>query len=264
MRSGPTEEHLLFGKTRRIIAVTASLSLLTLGFSIPPNPSTAAAPDPGVAASSSGASFEVPSALDEVRGLQLDAQRAARGARQAAQAATAVKVEAARAAAVQAATQAKKKTEGAKKAVAGKSTAGTRPATSAAAGAGKKAPAAAPAASGRVAEVTRFALAQVGKRYVFATAGPNTFDCSGLTKASFARIGITLTHQTNAQFRTGRAVSRSQLQPGDLVFWGSGGNITHVAISLGGNAIVHAANSRTGVVRGTIYGNPVGYRRIVG
>ena len=112
--------------------------------------------------------------------------------------------------------------------------------------------------SGRGAVIAQFGLSQVGERYVWGSSGPNQWDCSGLSQGAARAAGVNLPHQSGAQMNYGRAVSRSQLQPGDLVFWSG-----HVAISLGGNRIVHAANSKVGVVVGTIYGSPIGYRRIV-
>jgi cell wall-associated NlpC family hydrolase len=106
-----------------------------------------------------------------------------------------------------------------------------------------------PKVTGKVGTVVSYARAQVGKRYVFATAGPNTFDCSGLVKASYARIGVSLPHQTGGLIRKGRAVSRSQLAPGDLVFPSAG----HVGIYIGGGQMVHASNPRTGVKVSGIY-----------
>ncbi len=130
----------------------------------------------------------------------------------------------------------------------------SRPATSSGAGAGAgtgagtKKPAG-KAATGKAATVVSYVRAQIGKRYVFATAGPNTFDCSGLVKAAYARIGISLPHQTGGLIRKGRAVSRSALAPGDLVFPSSG----HVGIYVGDGLIVHASNPRTGVKISKIY-----------
>lgn len=114
-------------------------------------------------------------------------------------------------------------------------------------------------ASGNLQAVVNFALAQVGDSYQWGATGPDRWDCSAITMAAYARIGIKLPHQSEQQMRYGRPVSRSDLKPGDLIFWNG-----HVALSLGGNALVHAANPRVGVVRGTIYGSPIGYRRLVG
>lgn len=119
-------------------------------------------------------------------------------------------------------------------------------------------------ASGNLAAVVNFALAQAGDRYVWGAAGPNAWDCSALSMVAYARIGVRLPHNAAAQYRFGRPVARAQLRAGDLVFWGNRGGIYHVAISLGGDRIVHAANPRKGVLVAAIYGTPAGYRRIVG
>jgi cell wall-associated NlpC family hydrolase len=95
----------------------------------------------------------------------------------------------------------------------------------------------------RLETVIAYALAQVGKPYVFAAAGPNAFDCSGLVMAAFARIGIRLPHFTGTMIRYGSPVSRSALRRGDMVFPTSG----HVAIYLGGGRIVEAANPRVDI-----------------
>lgn len=102
----------------------------------------------------------------------------------------------------------------------------------------RRAPAApaAPADGTRAAIVVAFALAQLGKPYVWAAAGPGSYDCSGLVLAAYARVGIALPHQTGGIVGYGRPVSRAALQPGDVVF-PSGG---HVAIYIGGGRMVHA------------------------
>lgn len=94
----------------------------------------------------------------------------------------------------------------------------------------------APADGSRAAAVVAFALSQLGKPYRFATAGPNSFDCSGLAKAAYSTVGVNIPHQTGGIVRLGRRVERSELAPGDLVFPSSG----HVGISLGGEKMVHA------------------------
>lgn len=104
-------------------------------------------------------------------------------------------------------------------------------------------------AAGRAAAVVAFARAQVGKRYVFATAGPNTFDCSGLVVAAYRLVGLGLPHQTGALAGRGRPVSRAQLAPGDLVFPASG----HVGIYVGGGMMVHASTPRGGVKLSPVY-----------
>ncbi len=94
--------------------------------------------------------------------------------------------------------------------------------------------------------VVNYALGQVGKRYVFFTAGPDTFDCSGLVKAAYGQIGRTLIHQSAVQATYGRAVDwkTEPIKPGDLVVtWGSSspaGVIGHVGIAVSGSKWVHA------------------------
>src|SRR5206468_2438965 len=72
--------------------------------------------------------------------------------------------------------------------------------------------------SGSVQAVIAFAEAQVGKAYVFGAAGPDAYDCSGLTMAAWAQAGVTLPHSAAEQYNYGTHVAYSQLQPGDLIF----------------------------------------------
>lgn len=123
----------------------------------------------------------------------------------------------------------------------GKPAASTAPAVKKKVPTGKKRPperavrAGAPRA-GAASAVVAYALAQVGKPYRFATAGPNTFDCSGLAKAAYARVGVAVPHQTGSIIGRGRAVGRAELASGDLVFPSSG----HVGIYIGDGRMVHA------------------------
>jgi cell wall-associated NlpC family hydrolase len=99
--------------------------------------------------------------------------------------------------------------------------------------------------SGRAAAAVNYALAQVGDAYVYGAAGPDAFDCSGLTMMAWAQAGVSLPHSSSAQMSSGPAVSMSALQPGDLVFYYS--PVSHVGIYIGNGQIVHAANPSTGV-----------------
>ncbi len=98
-------------------------------------------------------------------------------------------------------------------------------------------PAPAPTAAAGVA--VRTALAQRGDRYVPGAAGPDAFDCSGLTMYAYAAAGIALPHSSRAQSTMGVAVSRSDLQPGDLVFFYR--PVSHVGIYIGNGQMVHAS-----------------------
>ena len=95
-------------------------------------------------------------------------------------------------------------------------------------------------ASGKGAAVVRLAMAELGKPYVWAAAGPNSFDCSGLTMYVYAQVGISLPHSADAQFRMGRQVNKANLQPGDLIFGGSQGYVSHVGIYIGGGNYINA------------------------
>ena len=92
--------------------------------------------------------------------------------------------------------------------------------------------------SGRGGAAIKYALAQIGDRYIFGADGLTTWDCSGLTMRAFGAAGVSLPHSSRAQYRYGKAISRKELQPGDLVFFGK--PISHVAIYLGGNRMLHA------------------------
>jgi cell wall-associated NlpC family hydrolase len=98
------------------------------------------------------------------------------------------------------------------------------------------------AVSGRGGVAIKYALQQIGDKYVFGAAGLVYWDCSGLTMRAFQAAGVSLPHSSRAQYQYGKSVARKDLQPGDLVFFGK--PISHVAIYLGGNRMLHAP--RTG------------------
>lgn len=107
--------------------------------------------------------------------------------------------------------------------------------------------------SPRVARVLRYALSQVGDRYVAAASGPSAYDCSGLTMSAWRQAGISLPHYSRSQFSVTRRIPLSQARPGDLVFYfGSGAH--HVGLYIGGGKMVHAANPRSGVLVTNILG----------
>jgi cell wall-associated NlpC family hydrolase len=104
------------------------------------------------------------------------------------------------------------------------------------------------------------AMSKIGAEYVWGTAGPDTFDCSGLTSWAYAQAGVYLPHSSAAQASSGAVVpSLAQAQPGDLLFFYS--PISHVALYIGGGSMVHARHPgpggqvQTGSVLG--YGTPV-------
>jgi cell wall-associated NlpC family hydrolase len=93
-------------------------------------------------------------------------------------------------------------------------------------------------ASGRAAAAVRYAYAQLGDPYEWGAAGPNSFDCSGLTMMAWRQAGVSLPHSSSQQYASGRRVARSDLQPGDLVFFYS--PISHVGIYIGNGKMIHA------------------------
>ncbi|PZF79332.1 C40 family peptidase [Jiangella anatolica] len=97
-----------------------------------------------------------------------------------------------------------------------------------------------PPVSGRAGVVVQFALAQVGDPYVWGGDGPDGWDCSGLTSAAWAEAGVSLPRSSGSQIGVGTRVSKSQLEPGDLVFYYS--PISHVGIYIGDGQIVHATH----------------------
>ncbi len=95
--------------------------------------------------------------------------------------------------------------------------------------------------SGRAGIALKYALKQIGDRYVFGAAGMVTWDCSGLTMRAYQSAGVSLPHSSAAQSRMGKKVSLSSLKPGDLLFFGR--PVSHVGIYLGGGKMVHAPRS---------------------
>lgn len=111
-------------------------------------------------------------------------------------------------------------------------------------------------------KAARKACSLIGKPYVFGSDGPNTYDCSGLTKEAWATVGVTLDHYTKDQWNEGKPVSRGDLQPGDLVFFFPG-SLHHVAIYIGGGEVVHAPHTGDHVRMAVMdnVGPIAGYRR---
>ena len=89
------------------------------------------------------------------------------------------------------------------------------------------------------AKALAFAKRQIGDRYRRGASGPNAWDCSGLTSGAWKSAGVKLPHNAKQQYRKGKKVSKSNLKPGDLVFFYKG--ISHVGIYAGKGKIVHAS-----------------------
>jgi cell wall-associated NlpC family hydrolase len=120
------------------------------------------------------------------------------------------------------------------------------------------------APNSRAAEAVAYAESKLGDEYVYAAAGPDEFDCSGLTMEAWAAAGVSLDHNAAAQYDETEHISESQLEPGDLVFYDYGEGITHVAIYVGGGMVIHAPHTGTDVQYGQIdnVGPVAGYGRV--
>lgn len=116
------------------------------------------------------------------------------------------------------------------------------------------------APSDAAATAIEFACDQLGDAYVWAAAGPDTWDCSGLTMMAYAEAGITLPHSSRLQATYGTSVSISALEPGDLVFFYS--PISHVGIYLGDDTMVDAPSSGDVVKVQTLWQTPTAAVRL--
>ena len=99
--------------------------------------------------------------------------------------------------------------------------------------------------------IVAYAKKYMGYKYVSGGSSPSTgFDCSGFTSYVYKQCGISISRSSSAQASNGTAVSKSNLQPGDLVIFNNRANtsIGHVGIYIGGNTFIHAGNSGTGVI----------------
>ncbi|MCS7300915.1 MAG: NlpC/P60 family protein [Fimbriimonadales bacterium] len=100
-------------------------------------------------------------------------------------------------------------------------------------------------ASGESLSAVRRALSYLGARYRYGGSSSRGFDCSGFTSYIYRQHGIYLPHNSAAQYRVGKPVSRSDLRPGDLVFFRTRGRrISHVGIYIGDGKFVHASSAR--------------------
>ena len=93
----------------------------------------------------------------------------------------------------------------------------------------------------------KVALAQRGDPYRYGAAGPNAFDCSGLTMFSYGRVGRTIPRTTDEQKGGLRAIAQKDKARGDIILFVNGGDAYHAAIYIGHNRIVHASHSGTPV-----------------
>jgi peptidoglycan DL-endopeptidase CwlO len=107
-----------------------------------------------------------------------------------------------------------------------------------------------PPVKGGASTAVAVAAQQIGKPYEWAAEGPDSFDCSGLTMYAWGKAGVSLVHSSGAQYQSLPHVSRAQLRPGDLVFFGS--PIHHVGIYEGGGVMINAPETGENVRRDSI------------
>ncbi len=111
-------------------------------------------------------------------------------------------------------------------------------------------------ASGSVATVIDFLKAQLGDAYVMGASGPNAWDCSSLVQAAFKEVGVDLPRVSQDQSMAGTDVSLSNLEVGDILYWGAKGSAYHVGVYVGNGEYLDAANPSKGVVIQDLSGYP--------
>jgi peptidoglycan DL-endopeptidase CwlO len=117
-----------------------------------------------------------------------------------------------------------------------------------------------PQVRGSAGAAIAFAYAEIGKPYRYGAAGPDAYDCSGLTMAAWQAAGVWLPHNAARQYSSIPHVSRDDLAPGDLVFYYS--DIHHVAMYVGDGMVIHAPSSGESVRVQTMGMAPIyGYGR---
>lgn len=135
----------------------------------------------------------------------------------------------------------------------------------------KEVDASAASQAGKGQEIANYALQFVGYPYVYGGSSPKGFDCSGLTSYVYSQFGYSINRTASNQLSNGVSVEKSQLQPGDLVFFRQNGSTkaaSHVGVYIGNNQYVHASTPGVGVIISDlndpyISSGYVGARRIV-
>ncbi|MGY5008793.1 C40 family peptidase [Streptomyces sp. 900105755] len=160
--------------------------------------------------------------------------------------------------------EAKKKAEEARKAAAERAASRSAERTTLSASTTSSAATSTSTATGSAAAVVAFVKAQIGDAYVSGGTGPNSWDCSGLVQAAFKSVGVSLPRVSQDQSTQGTQVSLSNLQPGDILYWGSAGSAYHVAVYVGDGMFVGAQNPSSGVGEHPLsYDPPTGAVRVL-
>ncbi|EDY64931.2 NLP/P60-family protein [Streptomyces pristinaespiralis ATCC 25486] len=184
-------------------------------------------------------------ALDLELQAQLQAQEEAAAAK-AAKAAEKAKAEADRAAEAKEKEEAKKRAEAAAQERASRDSERTTLSASASTG----------TATGSAATVVAFLKAQLGDAYIMGATGPNAWDCSSLVQAAYRTVGIDLPRVSQDQSLAGTQVGTSNLQVGDILYWGGAGSAYHTGVYIGDGQYLDAANPSKGVVIQDLSGYP--------
>ena len=104
-------------------------------------------------------------------------------------------------------------------------------------------------------DIVSIALSLVGSSYTYGGASPQTgYDCSGFVQYVYSQVGKSVSRGSSTQANDGVGVSLADAQPGDIMSWGHGGQVTHSSIYIGNGQIVHAMNENTGVVISQVNG----------
>ncbi|MCM1264166.1 MAG: C40 family peptidase, partial [Butyrivibrio sp.] len=103
-------------------------------------------------------------------------------------------------------------------------------------------------------DLCQYAKQFLGNPYVWGgTSLTNGADCSGFVLSVYKKYGVSLPHYSGSQANCGTKISLSEAKPGDLVFYGSGQTINHVAIYIGNGQVIHASNPKTGIKISNVY-----------
>ena len=114
-------------------------------------------------------------------------------------------------------------------------------------------------------DLVQYAKQFLGNAYVWGgTSLTNGTDCSGFVLSILSKYGVSLPHSSSAQSQMGSAVDLDSLLPGDLIFYGNGGSVNHVAMYIGGGQVIHASSARTGIkISNAFYRTPIRARRFL-
>lgn len=115
-------------------------------------------------------------------------------------------------------------------------------------------------------EIVAYAKQFLGRKYVYGGSGPNTFDCSGFTMYVYKHFGYSMGHSAVTQAGLGKYVSKSNLQPGDLVIFNDSANrsIGHVGIYVGGGNFIHASSGSGKIIISSLSGSYYNTRYVTG